>query len=166
MDNSSQLIPFRKTTGQIHRSLKIYGPRVLPLLQSGLSLEEMITGVKLTLLTVLKLDQEILILDLTLQLTENHFSLQTMLSTTLREYFIINQIILKTWNGGMMMVMVNILKVGEITNQFKILFHNLVLIQFIGTGISSIMGIMVTGMAAQTTLSLIILLTLQLKIIL
>jgi len=65
-----------------------------------------------------------------------------------------------------MMVMVNILKVGEITNQFKILFHNLVLIQFIGTGISSIMGIMVTGMAAQTTLSLIILLTLQLKIIL
>jgi hypothetical protein len=56
----------------------------------------MITGVKLTLLTVLKLDQEILILDLTLQLTENHFSLQTMLSTTLREYFIINQIILKT----------------------------------------------------------------------
>ena len=69
---------------------------MLPLLQSGLSLEEMITGVKLTLLTVLKLDQEILILDLTLQLTENHFSLQTMLSTTLREYFMVNQIILKT----------------------------------------------------------------------
>lgn len=64
------------------------------------------------------------------------------------------------------MVLVNILKAGEITNQFSILFHNLVLIQFIGTGISLTLEITATGMAAQTTLSLIILLTLQLKIIL
>lgn len=89
-----------------------------------------------------------------------------MPSTTLRDNGTLNQIVLKTWTGGTMMVMVNILKVGEITSQLKILKHNLVLIQFIGTGISLTLEIMATGTEAQTTLSSIILLTLQLKIIL
>jgi len=64
MDNSSQLILFRKTIGQILRFLKIYIPKVVPLLQSGLQVQEMITGAQLTLLTVVVLDQEILMSDL------------------------------------------------------------------------------------------------------
>jgi len=40
-----------------------------------------------------------------------------MPSTTLRDNGTLNQIVLKTWTGGMMMVMVNILKAGEITSQ-------------------------------------------------
>jgi len=166
MDNSSQLRLFRKTTGQIPRFLKIYISKVKPLIQGGLQVQEMITGVQLTLLTVVVLDQEILMWDVMHQLTENHSYLQTMPSTTLRDNGTLNQIILKTWTGGTMMVMVNILKVGEITSQLKILKANLVLIQFIGTGISLTLEIMATGMEAQTTLSLIILLTLKLKIIL
>jgi hypothetical protein len=61
MDNSSQLMPFRKTTGQILRSLKIYILKVVALVQSGRRVQEMIIGVQLTLLTVEVLDQEILI---------------------------------------------------------------------------------------------------------
>jgi len=61
MDNSSQLMLFRKTTGQILRSLKIYILKVVALVQSGHRVQEMITGVQLTLLVVEVLDQEILI---------------------------------------------------------------------------------------------------------
>jgi hypothetical protein len=61
MDNSSQLMLFRKTTGQILRSLKIYILKVVALVQSGRRVQEMIIGVQLTLLTVEVLDQEILI---------------------------------------------------------------------------------------------------------
>jgi hypothetical protein len=61
MDNSSQLMLFRKTTGQILRSLKIYILKVVALVQSGHRVQEMITGVQLTLLMVEVLDQEILI---------------------------------------------------------------------------------------------------------
>ena len=52
---------FRKTTGQILRSLKIYILKVVALVQSGHRVQEMITGVQLTLLMVEVLDQEILI---------------------------------------------------------------------------------------------------------
>lgn len=52
---------FRKTTGQILRSLKIYILKVVALVQSGRRVQEMIIGVQLTLLTVEVLDQEILI---------------------------------------------------------------------------------------------------------
>jgi hypothetical protein len=109
---------FWKTTGQILRSLKTYILKVVAQVQSGLRVQEIITGVQLTLLTVVVLGAEILILDEMRQLTENHFYLQTMRSTTLREIGTLNQIVLKTWTGGMMMDMVNTLKVGEITNQF------------------------------------------------
>jgi len=61
MDNSSQLMLFRKTTGQILRSLKIYILKVVALVQSGRRVQEMITGVQSTLLMVEVLDQEILI---------------------------------------------------------------------------------------------------------
>lgn len=166
MDNSSQIIFFRKITGQIHRSLKIYLAILMLLVQSGHSLQDLITGVQVTFPTEVKLDLEILIPDL-LQLSENHFCLQTKPSTTLRECGIPSQMLKKTYSGGMMTVKVaRILKVSEITNLLKIQSLLLVLIQFIGTGISSTLGIMVTGLAAQTTLSLIILLTLQFKILL
>jgi hypothetical protein len=68
----------------------------MPLFQSGHSFQEMITGVKLTLLTEVKLEREILIPEQTQQLTENHLILQTKPSTTLRVCGISNQIILKT----------------------------------------------------------------------
>lgn len=90
----------------------------MPLVQSGHGLQQIITGVKLTLLTVVQSDKEILILEETQQLTENHLILQIKPSTILRDSFMRNQIALKTWIGGMMMI--NHLKdqkVGEITNQ-------------------------------------------------
>jgi hypothetical protein len=68
----------------------------MPLIRSGHGLQEITTGVKLTLLTEVKLDREILIPEKTQQLTEKHLTLQTKHSTTLRVYGISNQIILKT----------------------------------------------------------------------
>jgi hypothetical protein len=56
----------------------------------------MITGVQVTLLTVVVLDQEILIPDVIQQPTENHFYLQIMPSTILKDNGMLNQIVLKT----------------------------------------------------------------------
>jgi len=87
---------FKRITGQINRFLKPFILGLMPLVQSGHGLQQIITGVKLTLLTVVQSYKEILILEETQQLTENHLILQIKPSTILRDSFMRNQIALKT----------------------------------------------------------------------